>query len=332
MSQFVSIIIPCRNEERFIGPCLDSVLAQDYPPDRIEVLIADGMSVDNTRKILEEYAAKDARVRWFENPPKIVSTGLNILLRHIRGEMVILMGVHAEYDKNFISCSAKYLREFSADAVGGVCRTFPGSATMMAKAIAIALASSFGVGGSRFRVGVKEPAWVETVVFGCYRRDVFDRVGSFNENLVRNQDNEFNARIIKTGGKILLHPDIKCSYHARADLSSIARQHFLNGFWCVYGVKFSKNTFFPRHLVPLAFVLSLTVSFLAGIVFKPFLWLGLGIAGLYFAAMLVASLVLALKHGIRYFPLFLTVFPALHIPYGIGSICGLVKLLIPENK
>jgi hypothetical protein len=150
-------------------------------------------------------------------------------------------------------------------------------------------------------------------------------VGFFNESLVRNQDNEFNSRLIKAGGKILLHPDIKSSYYARPDLISLGRQHFMNGFWCMYGMKFSKRPFFLRHLIPMGFVFFLILSLFLGLWLKIFLWIGIFVLGLYFVGAFMASILISLRTGANYFPYFLVVFPVLHFPYGIGSLAGFWK-------
>lgn len=332
MVPFVSIIIPCRNEEKYLAKCLDSVLTQDYPAERFELLLADGMSEDKTRRIMEDYAHQYPNVRWFENPGKGKTFALNILIGHSIGEIIIRLDAHSRFPSDYVTNCVKYLNEYKVDNVGGFLKTLPGADTDVAKAIAFALASFFGVGGSQFRLGVSKPTMVETVPFGCYRRDVFDRIGLFNENLVRNQDNELNARIVKAGGKILLHPAISCCYFARPGIISIARQHFQNGYWCTYGAMFSEKPFFLRHLVPMAFVMCLILSFILGTWFNLFWWLGIGVLGVYSFANLFASASIAVKYGIRYFPYLLFVFPSLHFPYGIGSIWGAVSLLFGKGS
>lgn len=329
---FVTIMIPCRNEEKYIGICLDSIIAQDYPSERMEILVADGMSTDNTRKVLEAYTARDARVRWFENLGKSQTCALNLLIGKSAGEIIVRMDAHSSVPENYVSNCVKYLIEYGVDNVGGVWKTLPGADTATAQAIALALTSLFGVGGSRFRLGVKNPTMVETVPFGCYRREIFSRIGLFNEKLVRNEDNEFNTRLIKAGGKILLHPNIKSSYRARPDLWSVARQHFLNGFWCTYGLRFSERPFFLRHLVPMGFVCFLVFSLTFGIWMRVFLCAGLAVAGFYICCVIGASSMLAFRHRVGYFLYFLVIFPLLHFSYGVGSLCGVIALLTPGKK
>jgi len=205
-SPFISIIIPCRNEEDYISPCLDSILAQDYARDRMEILVADGMSTDRTKDILLDYVKNHPTVHFFENPKKIVTMGLNILIKQSKGEFILRMDAHTKFPKNYISKCIQYIQEYKVDNVGGVIVTLPGNNTLSAKAIALAMSSTFGVGNSYFRTGVKEPRMVDTVPFGCYRREIFNKIGLFDEDMVRSQDAEFNLRLIKSGGE-----DIACS-------------------------------------------------------------------------------------------------------------------------
>ena len=325
---FVSIIIPCRNEEKYLVNCLDSVLAQDYLFNCFELLLADGMSEDKTRLIMEDYTRRYPNVHWFENPKKILPTGLNILISKAKGEIIIRLDAHSHFPSNYISKCVKYLNEYNVDSVGGFLETRVGADTVVAKAIVVALTSLFGVGGSRFRLGIRKPVLVESVPFACYRRDVFDRVGLFNEKMMRNEDVEFNTRLKKAGGKILLHPEINSVYFARPDILSAIRQKFQDGFWCVYGMKFAKvRAFFPRHLIPMIFVACLTFSFILGIWLKPFLWLGLGVLGFYSLANIFTSVFVSVKYGFIYFPFLMVIFSSLHFSYGIGSLCGILRLI-----
>ncbi len=332
MLKFVSAIIPCRNEKKFIVQCLDSVITQDYPKDRMEILVADGMSEDGTQDILQEYSRRYSFLRWVENPKKIQACALNNLIGQSKGEIIIRLDAHSNFPKDYVSNCVKYLGEYKVDNIGGIIETLPGADTNVARSIAWALATPFGVGGSKFRLGVSKPTMVETVPLGCYRREIFSEIGLFNENLIRNEDNEFNARLLKAGGRILLHPGINSSYFARPDIRSLADQHFRNGYWCVYGIKFSERPFFLRHLVPMGLMTFLLLSLFFGIWLRPLLWAGLAVLGLYGFCVFITSAILILKRNIKHFPYFLLIFPSLHFSYGIGSLCGLVKLLTPEKK
>jgi len=200
---FVSVIIPCRNEEKYIGKCLDSLVKQDYPKDKLEVLVVDGMSEDKTREIIEEHIKKYSFIKLLKNPRKFTPFGLNIGIKEAQGAIIIRMDAHAAYEKDYISKCVKSLEKYKVDNVGGIMKTLPANSTLISKAIALSLSSPFGVGNAYFRIGSKEPREVDTVFGGCYRREIFEKIGYFNENLPRGQDMEFNLRLREFGGKIL---------------------------------------------------------------------------------------------------------------------------------
>ncbi|PJA62153.1 MAG: glycosyl transferase [bacterium (Candidatus Ratteibacteria) CG_4_9_14_3_um_filter_41_21] len=316
MLPFVSIIIPCRNEEKFIGKCLDSIIAQDYPKDRLEVLVVDGMSEDGTREIVERYTDMSLRARslachceqseaisardklrnlgiatslpalamtlkLLDNPKKVTPCALNIGIKNAKGEIILWMSAHSRYEKDYISKCVKYLKEYDADNVGGVMITLPRDNAFIGKAIATVLSHPFGVGNSVFRTGAKEPKWVDTVFGGCYKKEVFDKIGLFNESLVRSQDMEFNLRLKKTGGKILLAPDIVSYYYPKSNLKDFFIHNFEDGSWVTYPLKFGIKAFSWRHLIPLFFILGLVGTGILGIFFSPLLWLFLFVLSSY---------------------------------------------------
>jgi glycosyltransferase involved in cell wall biosynthesis len=217
---FVSIVIPCRNEEGFIGACLESLLKGDYPQDRLEVLVVDGMSCDGTRKIVASHLQGNPCIRVLDNPSKTTPVAMNLGIRASRGDVVIIASAHARFDRKYITRCVEAIRRYGADNVGGIMRMLPREPGLTGNAIALSLSHRFGVGNSYFRIHTDEPRWVDTVFGGCYRREVFQRVGFFNEKLARSQDMEFNRRLKKAGGKTLLAPDIVCYYYARSDLKS----------------------------------------------------------------------------------------------------------------
>ena len=229
----VSIIIPCRNEEKFIGKCLDSVLMQDYPKDKIVVLFVDGQSIDRTRMIIEEYVKSYPFIRLLNNPRKTVPFALNKGITEAEGKIIIILSAHAYYPPDYVSKCVKHLNKYKVYNVGGIFETLPGAKTLKAMAIALTLSSPFGVGNSYFRTGIKEPRLVDTVPFGCYHKEIFEKNGNFNENLTRNQDIEFNLRLKKAGCKILLVPDIKSYYYARSTFKELFMNNFQNGFWVI---------------------------------------------------------------------------------------------------
>ena len=298
---FVSIIIPCRNEERFIGKCLDSIIAQDYTKDKIEILVVDGMSTDNTRGTLKDYIQKNPCVKILDNSKKVTPVAMNMGIKAACGDYILILSSHSHIDPNFVGRNIKNIIENEVDCVGGVMMTLPANDTILAQSIAIALSHPFGVGNAYFRIGSKEPKYVDTVPFGCYKKNVFDKIGLFNEGLIRNQDIEFNLRLKNANGKILLMPDIVSYYHARDSLKSLFIQNFWNGFWVIYSTKFAKVPFSMRHLIPCVFVSSLIGSASLSILSKYLLYLFVLISGSYLASNLFFSFRVSLQKRLRYF-------------------------------
>ncbi len=256
----VSIIIPCRNEEKHIGECLDSIIKQDYLKENLEILVVDGASKDGTREIIKDYIKKYSFVTLLDNPKKFTCFAFNIGIKQAKGEIIILMGAHAAYQKDYVSKCVEYLNEYNADNVGGIWRISPREKTLIAKAITFASSSIFGAGDAYYRRGYsKGIKWVDTVFGGCYKREVFDRVGLFNEKLFRSQDFEFNKRLIKAGGKILLVPEIIGYYYPSATFLGFLRHNLNDGFWVTYPLKFGIKIFALRHLLPLFFVAGLLI-------------------------------------------------------------------------
>ena len=324
----VSIVMPCRNEETYIGRALDSILANDYPKECIEILVIDGQSTDRSREIVEQYASRSGQVRFLDNPRVVQTHATNIGLKAAKGDYIIRMDAHAEYAPEYIRKAVEWIVKTGSDAVGGPVETAPGGEGPAPEAIALALSSSFGVGNSHFRLGVREVRAVDTIAFGCYRKDVFERVGLFNENLIRTDDIEFNLRLRRAGGKLLLVPDVQSKYFARDSFRALARQNFWNGYWVLYSLRYARMPFSPRHLVPAAFVLGLTLPLLLSS-----LWPGLSIisyvvAGTYLATSSIVALRLCAARKLKLFPFLVASFAVLHILYGVGSVVGLMKLAV----
>jgi len=312
MLSFVSIIIPCRNEEKFIGKCLESILNQDYPKEKMEVLVVDGMSEDRTREIIKnfQFSNPNFQLRLLDNPKKFTPFGLNIGIKNAQGKVIIRMDAHATYEKDYVSKCVKYLKEYKADNVGGIVKTLASANTLIAQAIAICLSHPFGV-ASLFRLGSVKMKEVDTVFGGCYKKEVFDKIGLFNENLIRSQDMEFNLRLKRAGGKILLFPDIVAYYYPQSNLKDFFHHNFQDGIWAIYPLNFVKIPFKLRHYIPLIFVLTLPLS----------IWLYI-LVSLFFSAQIAFR-----EKDIRYFFVMPAVFATRHIGYGLGSVWGLIKLL-----
>jgi glycosyltransferase involved in cell wall biosynthesis len=330
---YVSIIVPCRNEVNFIAKFLDSLLANDYSKINMEVLVVDGMSDDGTRDIIKSYMPQHNIISLIDNEQKTTPAALNLGIKNAKGEVIMRMDVHAEYPTNYISGLLAVLNETGADNVGGLCDTIPANNSVIGKAIAMAMAHPFGVGNSYFRIGVVEPRWVDTVPFGCYRRKVFDRIGLFDEELIRNQDDELNLRLIKQGGKILLVPQIISNYYARDSLRNLGRMYFQYGYFKPLVVRKIGGVLTIRQIVPGAFVLSLVLlSLLAP-------WSGMALLydkillSAYTAANLSASWITAFRTKAPSAFALPLVFPVVHFAYGFGYLKGVYEFfLLPLFK
>lgn len=325
---FVTVIVPCRNEERFIAACLDSILAGDYPQDRYEVLVVDGRSDDRTGWILKQYSRRYPQVRVLENPRQITPAALNLGLRAARGEIIARVDAHAIYPTSYLSQLIAALHETGAESVGGLIDTRPGADTAVARAIAVAMSHPMGVGNSHFRVGSPTRRNVEHVPFFCCRKEVFDRVGYFDEELIRNQDGEFSARLIRHGGRIVLIPDVVSVYFARDSMAKLARTFYQYGYFKVLTTRKIGRVMTVRQVVPAAFILTLLVTGLAS------LWLDLagiaflGIVGAYAAVVIAAALRSGHGIGLRSTIMLCGAFPVMHFVYGFGSLRRAVELLV----
>jgi len=328
----VSVIIPCRNEERFIAMCLDSVAAADYPGDRFEVLVIDGRSEDRTREIVAQYAARYPFIRLLDNPNKITPTALNLGIRSARGDVIVRMDAHVEYPPLYIAQLVAALEETGADNVGSVLSTLPADDTPMARAIAIGMSHPAGVGNSYFRIGTSRRRWVDTIAFFCCRKELFQRIGMFDEELVRHQDGEFNARLIKHGGRILLLPDVVAYYYARGTLRQVARMFFQYGYFKPIVAKKLGRFMTFRQLIPPLFVISVAGSAALG-VWWPLAAVACGVGlGVYAALVLTCALPVGWKHGWRCGTAFASVLPTMHFSYGVGFLRQVIELFLRPRK
>ena len=325
----VSIIIPCRNERKFISVCLDSIIASDYPKENLEILVIDGESKDKTQDIVREYISKHSFIKLLENPKHIASSALNIGIKKSKGDIVIRMDAHATYSKDYISKCVNYLLKYNADNVGGVISVIPRENNLIGRGIARSLSSSFGTGGAKYKTGLKDFEEVDTVPFGCFKREAFEKVGLFNENLARSQDMDFNIRLKKAGGKIYLFSDIISYYYVRSNLKDFFVHNFKDGIWATYPLKFIKTPFKLRHYIPLALVSGLVGSLLLGIFIKPFFYIFFITTIIYLFAMIYSSAKISFREKNVGFLISLPIaFITRHFSYGFGSIVGIIKLLI----
>jgi len=322
---FVSIVMPIRNEQNAIRRVLDCLLAQDYPRNRMEIIVADGMSTDNTRQIVSQAAAVDPRLRLTDNPSRIMASGFNRGLSACHGDVIIMMGGHTELAADYVRTCCSLLQEGVADCVGGPIHTV--CETDRAEAISLAMSSRFGVGGVAFRVGCRIRKYVDTVAFGAYTRDIIDRIGRLDEEFVRAQDDEFNYRLRKLGGKILIAPEIRSRYTSRSSIRSLGLQYFQYGYWKVRVLQKHPRQMQLRQFVPAAFVCALLLSLMmVGI--HPAIGKGafLSLATIYLLAIAVVSISLLWRQGKWWLAPSLAIsFPVLHLSYGTGFLVGLAK-------
>ena len=263
----LSVIVPIYNEEKYIAKCIDSILEQDFPKDELEIILADGMSQDCTREIVAKYTAKYPFISLIDNPKRIAPWAMNLAVKEAKGDVIMRLDAHAIYEKNYFSALVRALKVYDADNVGAVCRTDVLNKTPKTLAIREVLSNKFGVGNSTFRTGISGVQEVETVPFGCWKREVFEKYGMYDVRLVRNQDIELNKRIIRGGGRIVIVPDTYCTYFARENYHELAKNNYGNGKWNILTVYYTKEmrSLSVRHFVPLAFVLSLIVPILVGV-------------------------------------------------------------------
>ncbi|KGN98576.1 glycosyl transferase [Porphyromonas macacae] len=322
----ISIIIPVYNEELFIENCLDSVLAQDYPMESLEVIVVNGNSSDKTKQIIHERYPK---VIVLENPDKIVPISMNIGIKQSKGEYIVRLDAHSLYPNNYLRKLIEASIILKADNVGTVCLTDVRNKTLKGLAIKTVLGNRFGVGNSMFRTGVDRIKEVDTVPFGCFKKDVFQRFGFYNEHLIRNQDIELNKRIKQGGGKIYLIPDTYCIYFARDNYKSFARSNYGNGLWNILTIFYTKNckALSLRHFIPLLFVCSLLIPTIIGVFIPSFFYITCFSFLTYLIFITFFSIKEKLDNTTLSIPHLIWAFTTLHFPYGWGSIIGLFKVL-----
>jgi succinoglycan biosynthesis protein ExoA len=334
----VSIIVPCRNEVKHIRGFLDSVFEQDLAGFDWEVIVADGMSDDGTWPLLEEYARRQPRLRLLRNPAGIVSTGLNACIRAARGDIIVRMDAHTEYAPNYVRECIRALEETGAGNVGGPARTRADG--LWQRAIAAAYHSPFACGGVRFHNDYYE-GFADTVPYGCWKKFTLVELGLFDETLVRNQDDELNLRLTRSGGKVWQTPRIVSYYHPRTELSKLFLQYFQYGFWKVAVIRKHRLPASWRHLVPGAFVAALGISFLSWLISEGGGRLGLAAVSesllltlllSYAGCCVIAAFTSARSHGWSIFPILPPIFAVYHFSYGLGFLCGLACALFPGSR
>lgn len=328
----ISVICPIFNEENYISKCINSILELDYPKDDLEILFVDGMSRDKTRAIVTEYAAKFPFIRLIDNPDKVVPHGMNAGIRAAKGDIIVRLDAHCEYPTDYFSKLVRGLKELpNADNVGGVCLTLPCNETDTAYAIAEVLSSSFGMGNSYFRTGAKEVMKVDTVPFGCFRKTIFDKVGLYDLDMVRNQDDELNGRIINAGGSIYLLPSVEIKYYARDKINKVRKMFYQYGLYKPLGNKKLGSPATLRQFVPVLFLLGVVIGGALSCLFE---WVRYA----YFAVLLLyfgLGAYLGIKSGMKHHrPMLMLLMPYtylnVHLSYGWGYIKGLYKVTMDK--
>jgi glycosyltransferase involved in cell wall biosynthesis len=332
MTERVSVIIPCYQEAKHIDALMDNLLRQDYPSDALEILFADGGSTDGTWDKLEAFAAAHPNVKVLDNPDKYVPQALNACLRASTGTIVVRMDAHSIYPDDYISTLVRKLNEHHAENVGGVWITEPGDDTAEARAIALATTHPLGIGNADYRLGAEADKRADTVPYGCFRRSLFDRIGFFDEDLIRNQDDEFNGRILRNGGSIWLIPSVKIRYKARPTREKLSTMFYQYGLFKPLVNKKLGAPATLRQFAPPLFVLSGIAALLLVFLRPDWMWVFVVWFAVYFGSIAVVSARIASAHGWVLWPHLVLTFPAIHLSYGFGYLAGLIRWLPGGRK
>lgn len=319
----VSVVIATRNEAAHIAAAIESVLTGTLPSEQVEIIVADGGSTDDTRRIVEGLAARHPNIRLIDNPGRTAPCGFNVAIRASWGQAICLLSAHSYLQANYLEACLAKLDSGQADVAGGPMVTLPGSDNAQARVIMAITSSKFGMGSS-FRT-VRRDGPADTVVFGVYRRSVFQDVGLFDERLVRNQDNEMNSRARAAGKRVWAVAETSSYYYNRASFAMLVRQNYRNGYYGILTWRINPASFTLRHAVPLLFVLFLLIGGGLSLLGGPLRWGYLGIVGLY----VLLAVGAAVQQGIRLrTPLAVLLppaFVALHLSYGLGSLLGIPR-------
>ena len=320
----VSVIVPVRNEAGFVGRTLDQILAQDYPADRLEIIVADGMSDDGTREVLAEYMERFGRIKIVDNPSQITPAGLNAAIAAASGDLISRIDGHCEVATDFIRQNVQLLAEHpEAWVVGGP--IVHAGKNRFGKAVAIAMSHPAGVGLATHRFPDFE-GYVEGAQFPTFRRWVFERVGTFDEDLVRNQDDELNYRITQAGGKSYISPRVKYVYYVRGQFGKLFKQYFHYSFWRIPVLRKHKKPTAPRQMVPPLFFLAMIVLAVVGIWLRQPL-VALALPAAYAAALLAIAISVIPRQGPAVAALVPLAMAAMHVAYAAGMAYGCFALL-----
>lgn len=324
-----SVVIPCRNEENFIEQCLLSIIKSDFNNDNLEIIVVDGISDDKTVEIINKLSKQYSNIHLLHNPDKVVPNAMNIGIEKAVGRYIVRMDAHSIYPKDYIVTLINSIQKLDADNVGGVWVTTPANDSLIAQAIALSTSHPFGIGNAYYRLNVAEPMEVDTVPFGCYKKEVFNKIGNFDTDLIRNQDDELNARLIQSGGKIFLIPSVKIIYFARATFSKMSKMFYQYGYFKpLVNIKL-RHPATIRQFVPLLFVLFLFFGTFLTVFFEQFKYIFFPVLSIYILGNIYASLKIAeLKKKYKLVPFLFLSFVLIHISYGYGYLKGILDFVI----
>ena len=321
---FVTVVLPIRNEAGYIERSLGRLLAQDYPPNRMEILVMDGMSDDATRSIIERILSPGhaASVRVLDNPGRIVPVAMNLAVDEARGDVIVRVDGHTEVAPDYVRACVESLEANAAACVGGL--MVARGSTPFGEAVALATSHPLGVGGSRFHYASRVLE-TDSVYLGAWRRRVFTEAGGFDEEMACNEDDEFSYRLRSTGRRIVLDPAIRSVYYNRSTVRGLWRQYFRYGLWKVRVAQKVPRQMRPRHVIPFAFVAALVGGGLLSFLSAPVRWGWLALVGTYAAVTLGVGVALARRAQGRLWWRLPGVFFILHTAYGTGFAVGLVR-------
>jgi succinoglycan biosynthesis protein ExoA len=320
----VSVVVPMRNEAQHVTACLEALALQDYPSERFEIIVADGESTDGSTEIVRRFARDDSRIRLCPNPHRTTPFGLNAGIRAATGEVIVILGAHAFVEPDFVRESVAALQRSGADVAGGVMEAIGQDA--FGEAVAEAVCSRFGVGSVAFRQATTEQ-FVDTAAFAAYRRETLERVGLFDEEMVRDQDDELNYRIRASGGRIFLTPRIRSTYAARTTPRRLWKQYFAYGYYKVRVLQKHPRMMQPRHFAPALAVIFGAGTLAAAVKDRRAFILIAPVATVYAAGITTASVRAARRIGWSRLPALFTAFPILHMSYGAGFLLGMVRFM-----
>jgi len=319
----ISVIIPVRNEEFYIANLLDSIISTSYPHDHLQVIVVDGMSEDNTWHIIERYLKQNPSIIAIQNQSQIVSTGFNLALNLCNGDYIFRIDGHCEISADYFEKCIKVFESQDADIVGGSLETV--SAGLIGSAIAIAQSSLFGVGGVKFRnSNYNKSNYVDTLAFGGHKREIFTEIGGYDEEMVCNQDDEFNHRSIQAGKKIWLDAKIKTKYYSRSAYRKLFKQYFNYGCYKIRGMQKRRELISIRHLIPIIFVIALIGTIIFGYLLHQS-WILFSVISVYLITNMISTFMVSQK--ISHILLIFLSFCILHISYGFGSMWGLLRFI-----